>query len=31
MFAKVDVADNGRRKIVGIATKAVLADGDKTT
>ena len=30
MFAKVDVADNGRRKIIGIATKAVLTDGDKT-
>ena len=30
MFAKVDVADNGRRKLIGIATKAVLTDGDKT-
>jgi len=30
MFAKVDVADNGRHKVIGIATKAVLTDGDKT-
>jgi cobalt-zinc-cadmium efflux system membrane fusion protein len=30
MFAKVDVADNGRRKIMSVASKAVLTDGDKT-
>jgi len=30
MFAKVEVSDNGRRKVMSIATKAVLTDGDKT-
>jgi membrane fusion protein, heavy metal efflux system len=30
MFAKVDVSDNGRRKVMSIASKAVLTDGDKT-
>jgi multidrug efflux pump subunit AcrA (membrane-fusion protein) len=30
MFAKVDVSDNGRRKVMSVATKAVLTDGDKT-
>jgi cobalt-zinc-cadmium efflux system membrane fusion protein len=30
MFAKVDVSDNGRRKVITIASKAVLTDGDKT-
>ena len=30
MFAKVDVADSGRHKVIGVATKAVLTDGDKT-
>jgi len=30
MFAKIDISDNGRRKVMSIASKAVLADGDKT-
>jgi cobalt-zinc-cadmium efflux system membrane fusion protein len=30
MFAKVDVSDNGRRKVMSVPTKAVLTDGDKT-
>jgi cobalt-zinc-cadmium efflux system membrane fusion protein len=30
MFAKIDVSDNGRRKIMSIASKAVLTDGDRT-
>jgi len=30
MFAKVDVSDNGRRKAMTVASKAVLTDGDKT-
>jgi len=30
MFAKVDISDGGRHKVVTIATKAVLADGDKS-
>jgi cobalt-zinc-cadmium efflux system membrane fusion protein len=31
MFAKIDVSDNGRRKIMSIASKAVLTDGDRTS
>jgi len=30
MFAKVEVSDNGRRKVMTIASKAVLTDGDRT-
>jgi cobalt-zinc-cadmium efflux system membrane fusion protein len=30
MFAKVEVSDNGRRKVMTVASKAVLTDGDKT-
>ena len=30
MFARVDVSDNGRRKVITVASKAVLTDGDKT-
>jgi cobalt-zinc-cadmium efflux system membrane fusion protein len=30
MFAKVDVSDSGRRKVMSIPAKAVLTDGDKT-
>jgi len=30
MFAKVDISDNGRRKVMTIASKAVLTDGDRT-
>jgi multidrug efflux pump subunit AcrA (membrane-fusion protein) len=30
MFAKVEISDNGRRKVMAIASKAVLADGDRT-
>lgn len=29
MFARVDVRDSGRRKVVTISSKAVLTDGDK--
>jgi cobalt-zinc-cadmium efflux system membrane fusion protein len=30
MFAKAEVSDGGRRKIMTVASKAVLTDGDKT-
>ncbi|HMF42546.1 MAG TPA: efflux RND transporter periplasmic adaptor subunit [Polyangia bacterium] len=30
MFAKVEVSDNGRRKVMTVASKAVLTDGDRT-
>ena len=30
MFAKIDISDNGRRKVMTIASKAVLTDGDRT-
>ena len=30
MFAKVDVRDNGRRKVIIVPTKAVLTEGDKS-
>jgi cobalt-zinc-cadmium efflux system membrane fusion protein len=30
MFAKVEVSDGGRRKVMSVASKAVLTDGDKT-
>jgi len=30
MFAKVDVSDSGRHKVMSIPAKAVLTDGDKT-
>ena len=30
MFAKVEISDNGRRKVMAIASKAVLTDGDRT-
>jgi cobalt-zinc-cadmium efflux system membrane fusion protein len=29
MFAKVDVRDNGRRKVIMVSSKAVLSEGDK--
>jgi membrane fusion protein, heavy metal efflux system len=30
MFAKVEVSDGGRRKVMSVASKAVLTDGDRT-
>jgi cobalt-zinc-cadmium efflux system membrane fusion protein len=30
MFAKVEVSDNGQHKVMTVASKAVLTDGDKT-
>jgi membrane fusion protein, heavy metal efflux system len=30
MFARVEISDNGRRKVMAIASKAVLTDGDRT-
>jgi multidrug efflux pump subunit AcrA (membrane-fusion protein) len=30
MFAKAEVSDGGRRKIMTVASKAVLTDGDRT-
>jgi cobalt-zinc-cadmium efflux system membrane fusion protein len=30
MFARVDVRDNGRRKVIMVPTKAVLSEGDKS-
>jgi membrane fusion protein, heavy metal efflux system len=30
MFAKVDVRDNGRRKVITVPSKAVLSEGDKS-
>jgi membrane fusion protein, heavy metal efflux system len=30
MFAKVEISDNGRSKVMAIASKAVLTDGDRT-
>ncbi len=30
MFAKVDVRDNGRRKVIMVSSKAVLTEGDKS-
>jgi len=31
MFAKIDVRDNGKHKIISIDSKAVLTDGDRTS
>jgi cobalt-zinc-cadmium efflux system membrane fusion protein len=30
MFAKIDVRDNGRRKVIMVPSKAVLSEGDKS-
>jgi cobalt-zinc-cadmium efflux system membrane fusion protein len=30
MFAKVDVRDSGRRKVIQVPTKAILSEGDKS-
>jgi cobalt-zinc-cadmium efflux system membrane fusion protein len=30
MFARVDVSDGGRRRLIWLASKAVLTEGDKT-
>jgi multidrug efflux pump subunit AcrA (membrane-fusion protein) len=30
MFAKIEVRDSGRRKVIMVPSKAVLTDGDKS-